>query len=165
MPIATAIRISMSIPYLFVPVRYRRCLYVDGGMLCNYPVNVFGEGNKHTLGLKMVTDEEKRNALIKQNRVPIDNIVDFSTGIINLLLLQIERAELTNNYWKQTITINTGHVSTTDFDLSKKDMKFLYRQGKYAVRQFFEEWNSSSWRSHDSDSDSGSDSDSDSDST
>lgn len=43
MPLATAIRISMSIPLFFAAKRYgpRNDVYVDGGVLLNYPVKLF----------------------------------------------------------------------------------------------------------------------------
>ena len=43
MPLATAVRISMSIPLFFASVRYgpRKELYVDGGVIRNYPVRLF----------------------------------------------------------------------------------------------------------------------------
>jgi len=43
MPLATAVRISMSIPLFFAAMRYgpRRDVYVDGGVVLNYPVKLF----------------------------------------------------------------------------------------------------------------------------
>lgn len=43
MPIATAVRISMSIPLFFAAVRHgpREDVYVDGGVQLNYPVKLF----------------------------------------------------------------------------------------------------------------------------
>ncbi|MCK9229118.1 MAG: patatin-like phospholipase family protein [Syntrophales bacterium] len=43
MPLATALRISMSIPLFFAAVRRgeRNDVYVDGGMVLNYPVKLF----------------------------------------------------------------------------------------------------------------------------
>jgi NTE family protein len=43
MPLATAIRISMSIPLFFAAVRHgpRDHVYVDGGVLLNYPIKLF----------------------------------------------------------------------------------------------------------------------------
>ena len=43
MPLATAVRISMSIPLFFAAVRYgpSKDLYVDGGVIRNYPVRLF----------------------------------------------------------------------------------------------------------------------------
>eukprot|EP00058_Branchiostoma_floridae_P005975 XP_002591463.1 hypothetical protein BRAFLDRAFT_119265 [Branchiostoma floridae] len=45
MPIRIAIRMSMSIPGFFQPVKYtkngRECLFVDGGICCNYPIHSY----------------------------------------------------------------------------------------------------------------------------
>ncbi|XP_789091.2 uncharacterized protein LOC584119 [Strongylocentrotus purpuratus] len=45
MPMRTAVRMSMSAPVVFVPVKRqymgRTDLYIDGGILCNYPVHCF----------------------------------------------------------------------------------------------------------------------------
>ncbi|PVD30272.1 hypothetical protein C0Q70_09536 [Pomacea canaliculata] len=45
MPIRLAVRMSMAIPGLFQPVKYtiqgRTNVYVDGGLLCNYPIHSY----------------------------------------------------------------------------------------------------------------------------
>lgn len=43
MPVVSAVRISMSIPLFFAAVRHgeRQDVYVDGGMMLNYPVKLF----------------------------------------------------------------------------------------------------------------------------
>jgi len=43
MPLATAVRISMSIPLFFAAMRYgpRQDVYVDGGVVLNYPIKLF----------------------------------------------------------------------------------------------------------------------------
>ena len=43
MPLTTAVRINMSIPLFFAAVRYgeREDVYVDGGVIQNYPVKMF----------------------------------------------------------------------------------------------------------------------------
>lgn len=45
MPLAHAVRISMSVPLVFAAVRYgpRKDVYVDGGVLANYPVKLFDD--------------------------------------------------------------------------------------------------------------------------
>ena len=45
MVISDALRISMSMPFYFVPIRHgtdiRKDLYVDGGVILNYPIKIF----------------------------------------------------------------------------------------------------------------------------
>lgn len=42
MPVVTAVRMSMSIPLFFVPLKFDGDYYVDGGLLNNFPLWVFG---------------------------------------------------------------------------------------------------------------------------
>src|SRR5690606_4411768 len=42
-PIRKAIRMSMSIPFLFEPVKYEGQLCVDGGVLDNYAIHAFDD--------------------------------------------------------------------------------------------------------------------------
>lgn len=138
MPIATAVRISMSIPFLFVPFEYEDCLYVDGGVLNNYPIDVFGKGNAKTLGIKLITDDEERRKTENEDmEFEIDNVGDFTTSLINIMLLEIEKKYVEKSYWDRTIAINTGTVSSMEFDLDEDKANFLYKRGKKAVRKFF----------------------------
>jgi NTE family protein len=54
MPLTSAVRISMSIPLLFAAVRYGpgRDVYVDGGVVLNYPVKLFDR-------MKYIAPEER----------------------------------------------------------------------------------------------------------
>ncbi len=55
MSVVTAVRASMSIPLLFTPVEWHGCLYVDGGLLDNFPVAcVPREARATTLALRVV---------------------------------------------------------------------------------------------------------------
>jgi len=42
MPVVMAVRMSMSIPLFFVPIKFEGDYYVDGGLLNNFPLWVFG---------------------------------------------------------------------------------------------------------------------------
>jgi len=39
MPLSIALRISCTIPILFAPIKYAECLYVDGMLYNNFPIN------------------------------------------------------------------------------------------------------------------------------
>jgi NTE family protein len=62
MRLADAVRISMSLPLFFTAIRNtRRDVYVDGGLLNNYPVQLF-DREKYVTSEKRTTDYyEKRN--------------------------------------------------------------------------------------------------------
>lgn len=144
MAISDAIRISMSLPIIFIPVEHNGCVYVDGGVLCNYPIDVFDalypsreDAVRSTLGLKLVTPSEARTGDIVDTHVEIKNVAQYATSIIESLGWQIERLQVREGYWDRTVCINTGHVKTEDFELSNDDKRFLYENGKKAVQEFF----------------------------
>jgi len=72
--IADAVRISMSIPLFFAAVRNaREDVYVDGGVLNNYPVKIFDRekyitpGKLAKLGLKREYYEKENKTFLKKN--------------------------------------------------------------------------------------------------
>lgn len=132
MVISKAVRMSMSIPFFFKPVKYNNKYYVDGGVSDNYPINIFDEvidSNENkvdekiidkTLGLKLMSKGEVRDGRIFYSKMNTTNIMQFTGSILSHILNHIERKEIDNNYWKRTISINTGDIGTLEFDISKK---------------------------------------------
>ena len=136
MPVKMAMRISMSLPYFFEAVSYNDCIWVDGGVLDNYPFDYFKD-TENTLGLKLTASNEKRDDRIYHYNVKIDNIKDFSICLIDAMTNQIDRLHIKKNYWNSTITINTHNIQTTDFDLSKENKKMLMNEGYNSVNKHF----------------------------
>lgn len=140
MEVAEAIKISMSIPLFFEAVQideqYRdkrvNSIYVDGGIMRNYPINLFDNNgiNYQTLGVQF------RNK-IKYSETK--NLINYIENLFNSLL-KVQEDAFDKNYidQKRTITINTGGISALDFNISDKDYKFLYDQGYSAAEDYFE---------------------------
>ncbi|MDD4643753.1 MAG: patatin, partial [Bacilli bacterium] len=67
------------------------------------------------------------------------NIIDYISNLFNSLLKVQE--DIYNNDWMnqgRSININTGGISSLDFDISESDYKFLYNQGYDAALDYFE---------------------------
>lgn len=86
--ISRAVRMSMSIPIFFEPVKLqdssgRNHLIVDGGILSNYPVWLLDDGTTNpewpTLGFKLI--EPDKRALKPSNRKSIYNPISFFNSI------------------------------------------------------------------------------------
>lgn len=153
----TALLCSISIPIVFQPQKHTffgtEDLYVDGGLVDNYPIWIFNdikklydgelyETNKDdinpkTLGLKLLSASEKNNHQVFTGRNKIKNINTMLGGIVNTLLVQIERAHISKSYIKQTVKINTGDISFVDFDISKKKISFLKHSGYTSVKTYY----------------------------
>ncbi len=151
MPIALAVRISMSIPLFWKAVRLGGDLMVDGGVLNNYPIFVFDgdtigdasnisdEAIQHskTIGLKLMTSHERADNTLYHINEPISGPVEYAKAYMNATLIQIERAHIRKGYWERTVCINTHEISSLDFDLSDQAKDTLANEGYVAAKNFF----------------------------
>ena len=53
MEIFKAVRISISIPFLFKPYKYDNKLWVDGGVMNNYPIEIFKDKLDDVIGINL----------------------------------------------------------------------------------------------------------------
>ncbi|TCO79701.1 NTE family protein [Plasticicumulans lactativorans] len=139
--VARAVRMSMSIPFFFEPVvlkskEGRSCYIVDGGVLSNFPVWLFdsdGEPAWPTFGYKLVNPKENRPH-------QINGPLTLFAALFSTMLDAHDARYIEDQHFARTIPIHTGHVRSTDFDLSKADAAWLYAQGRLAAREFFDRW-------------------------
>lgn len=143
MEVAEAVRISMSIPLFFESVKSSYHLtreagtskfFSDGGVMYNYPINLFDQEDlpERTLGGMFKSELSPQ---------PIKNLVDFITNVLSCTMdaqLQIYLNNPTD--MARSIQIETKDVPSTDFNIQTGDMtyEFLYRQGYIAAQKFFE---------------------------
>ncbi len=155
-PIRFAVRMSMSIPYIFEPVQFNGSYCVDGGLLDDFALHVFDGSypgdpnasknlcppNPKVLGVKILSLSEV-NYLnpIKQT---IDDILTFSTSFLDLFFASQERKILTPLNWKRTIMIMTADQPLSDFNVSATKKKEFLKNGRDAAEAFFDESSSSS---------------------
>jgi NTE family protein len=110
-----AIRMSYSIPFVFSCVRFQDCIYVDGGLSDNYPIELYNHDHEHTFGIQLVSDHRG----LASNTLQM-----YVYAIINCLKIQLE--DKCDN--ETTLNINADIVSSISFDISsevKKDLVFL----------------------------------------
>jgi NTE family protein len=154
MPVRMAARISMSIPVAYVPVIWDGDMLVDGGFSENYPIWVFDKEkldnsrdllvqydptvpvNKKTLGIKLVSPEDKRDNKIYHVNNSIDTRKKFFLALLDIQLAQNERLHIKSGYWDQTITVSTGSVGIMDFAQTEDTKKQLIKQGYDATEKF-----------------------------
>lgn len=124
--ILQAIRMSYSIPFVFSCVKFQDCIYVDGGLSDNYPIEIYNHDTKHTFGIQMISEHSG----LKSNTFQM-----YVYAIINCLKIQLEdKCES-----ECTLNINADITSSISFDINsemKKDLVFLgYRE----CTRFFDE--------------------------
>jgi NTE family protein len=141
--IVSAIRMSMSIPFFYEPVRLKNMktnqvsYIVDGGILSNFPVWLFDtEGaipEWPTFGFKLVEPEE---GAPHQVRGPISLL----TALFSTMSEAHDARYIKDADFVRTIPIPTLDVRTTEFDLSPEKSEALYQSGRQAAEKFFDTW-------------------------
>ncbi len=168
MKLKTAVHISGCIPFYFKPVPVDRTgnevqlkdtlanynLYVDGGFLCNYPINMFDSSldgsnpltsekviyNQQTLGLKLERGEQieefnKNNLSIAPYQ--ISSMKQYTSAVMNLMMESINRKPGLANEKGRTIYISYGDISGRPRKISSEEKKFLHDNGIPAADKFF----------------------------
>lgn len=135
MAVRQAVRISMSIPFFYEPVKYNDDLYVDGGVLQNYPIDVFDDVNTEcnpcAIGILLVSEDE-----IQHKELDTGSVIKFGMAIVNGMLNQLSLRHISSQYWKQTIKVNTFDISSTNFSLTKEQQNRLLTSGYTAVEKW-----------------------------
>lgn len=160
LPIARAVRISMSIPLFFQVVNFNAYRYVDGGLYYNYPINIFDnikylsdkkygieinydprEGavyNCQTLGMRVDSKDEIKAFLERPIPPPIKNIKDYMKALIGGYMEGMNKIHLHKNDWHRTIFIDSLGVKTTQFNLDDQTIQRLVESGRNGATQYFD---------------------------
>ncbi len=135
-PVARAVRMSMSIPFFFEPIRHKGSMFVDGGLLSNFPVWLFDSPSVPawpTFGLKLVEPEAGRP---QSTSTPLR----FTKAIISTMMEAHDKIHVEKEDFCRTIAISTNGVKATDFGLSAEQRNGLFNAGVAGARKFFETW-------------------------
>ncbi len=155
--VARAVRMSMSIPIFFEPVRFPNAktnqthTIVDGGMLSNFPVWLFDceDGQVPewpTFGLLLVEPTPRTpvsERLPEPERVARgpSGLVKYVWAMAQTMMEAHDRLYLENAEFARTIPIPTLGVGTTEFDISDARKQALYQSGRDAAEDFLRAWN------------------------
>jgi NTE family protein len=146
--IVDAVRASMSIPFFFEPVRFRapavtvgevaiaagRVTWVDGGLLDNFPVDVFdrtdgAEARWPTIGIKLSARQTTIAGIHGT-----DNVAAEAVACLETLLDNAGRYYVTPDKAARTIFVDNAGVKATDFNLTADQRQKLFENGQNAAR-------------------------------
>ncbi len=129
--VAKAVRASCSIPFFFQPVENQ---FVDGGAISNLPSFVFSginqKGPKKILAFSL---ESETGAAFD-----INTIGKYCTSLFVTLIDGAKELQLRLQKNVHMIRINTGTVSSVDFEKANAEAQYLITQGKNATNLFFD---------------------------
>lgn len=152
--VALAVRMSMSYPFFFKPViledsqRLEKHWIVDGGMLSNFPIQLFdsppGQSPSWpTIGFLLSEPGSEEPAHVR-----IQGLVSMIQAILRTMLTAHDRKALEEADKERIVRIPTGKVSTLDLNLSEADQKWLYDQGYRVAKQFLSAWSFEAYVAH-----------------
>lgn len=121
--LADAARISMSIPLFFAAREFQGHVFVDGGVLINYPIRAFdGEtANEGTLGLHLGTQPIPSE---------VRGFVSYTEETFATLLdSQVDDLCATPGDVRRSIFIDPLGIKATDFGITPKQKCALVREG------------------------------------
>jgi NTE family protein len=135
--VSLAVRMSMSIPFYFYPVQRWGSYFVDGGLLSNYPLELFDSGGPPlypTIGFLMYEPGTPRDAISLPNKI---------TGPFSAFEAMLYTAANARDTWymdqdklARTVRMNSLGVQATDFHLTKQQSEALFNAGVKAGQQF-----------------------------
>jgi NTE family protein len=145
--VALAVRMSMSIPFFFRPVVFGEGQedrdphwIVDGGLLSSFPIWLFDSPPGQlpawpTIGF-LLRGPTAGQPLYRRIRGPLSMALGMTCAMNRAMDLKVlERADRS-----RIVEIPTGHVVSTDFDLTPSDQEFLYNNGLSAGQEFIQGW-------------------------
>lgn len=133
MKIKNALRITVSIPFVFKPVvGDTGDILVDGGTYNNLPMNVFRESEDVTLGIRLMSDVDQ------MGRKEIKSLKNFASELVGNLSDLACSKFITTSDERRIVDISTGNVKSTDFGLDKTIKQWLIDSGQTAMTTFIE---------------------------
>ncbi len=142
--VAEAVRASMSIPLFFKAWQFSNevpndHIYVDGGMVINYPITIFdglGYPPDTTLGFHL----DDLSGKTQTNDLKYDQLIHYVKYTFDTLLnAQVIDFEHNPGELKRTVRINDYGISATDFKITQQQKEQLSQSGYDTTSKFLED--------------------------
>lgn len=134
--VSKAIRMSIGVPLMFTAEEHDGDLYIDGGIMNNFPISLFKNDLDKVLGLKVISHGEFDEHEVEEK---IAGVESYLYHVIACVLIQKEKyTSLAENFSDHTIYIHAEEINDiVNFSLSNKDKESLIQLGYKAASQFF----------------------------
>jgi NTE family protein len=143
-PVARAVHASAAIPYVFEPVRVGGATWVDGGLLSNFPVDLFDRPGPRwpTFGIRL----SARPGIPPTH--PVHGPVSLGLAAIETLVSNQDNSYIDDPCTvRRTIFVPAEQVSPIDFDITDQQREALYQSGLQAGQNFLKTWNYADYQS------------------
>lgn len=153
-PVADAIRASASMPFVFRPVPFpwgppsrNTSWLVDGGACSCFPVEVFDRTDGRaprwpTFGVKLQARPDPGKLLNE-----FETTLGFAEALLETVINGNDQVHLADPcVLQRTIFVDTGFVSSTNFQLGECEQQELFRRGHDAATEFLRSWDWDAYR-------------------
>ena len=139
-PVSKALRMSCGIPFFFEPIklsdRSGECIFVDGGVLSNFPLWIFDneKSERPLLGLKLSSPSETIDPQ------QIKNGLNLFEALFTTMKNAHDERYISRKHEKNIIFIPVEHYSATQFDLNEETKQTLIDIGRSRTELFLKKW-------------------------
>lgn len=129
--ILKALRITISIPFIFRPYQFENKFWIDGGVMNNFPINLFNDRLNDVIGIYLDDLYESINK--------IDEIQDYFIGVFKCVFrgIDYDKLELFKKYF---VHIKTLSKQSSNWEISQKEKKKLYEDGYNQTIDYIENY-------------------------
>ena len=138
--VSRALRMSCGLPFFFEPVYLmdgeKECVIVDGGVLSNFPLWIYDNGNmkRPVLGMKLSRSTEEMPPH------EIDNAIELFEALFSTMKDAHDKRYIARKHEKNIIFIPVEEYSATQFDMDEKTREKLISIGRERTIQFLKTW-------------------------
>lgn len=131
-----AIRMSISVPFLFTINEFEGDIHIDGGLIDNYPIRVFEGDLNNFLGFKLINHGEMDTHDVDER---IDDIESYIYHILSCYMVQKEKHTTRSEEFQNcTVYIHTEDITqSVNFALTAEEKHKLIEIGYKSVDNFF----------------------------
>jgi predicted acylesterase/phospholipase RssA len=142
MSVKTAILMSCALPPTFKPILYNNDYYLDGGMLCNYPINdcfLKYPNKEEIIGLHVTTGKQNEKNIFSEN----STMPDYMMLLIKILITNTQKQQFVSDRNEIIIKkINSAiHIDTWKKLLDQDKILEMFNEGIELARNYIKEQN------------------------
>jgi NTE family protein len=150
-PVAEAVRASMSIPFFYEPLQFKSLdpegkeqisYMVDGGMLSNYPIEVFDRTDGKpprwpTFGIKLSAKPDAA----QREKYDVHGTLSLAKAMVGTMTSFHDQIHIDDPAaLARTMFVDTFGVRATDFDIDESIQDTLFKSGRKTANTFLAGW-------------------------
>ena len=124
MPVLLGMRITSSIPFWFIPVEYKGKLYIDGGCIDNYPIQLFSKELDNVIGIYLSENKSFKKTIV--------NVEEFFFSLLHCFFEGVA-CNSVKGFEKQTIKIELPRISIVNLNITAKVKRELFDCGYMSI--------------------------------